>query len=234
MIKLEKEQLEADQRENIKAKTNVELTIRDLEDASERTEGEREALLADRRELEEAIASKEGDLASLDAKYTRLVEQEAAVKKEIEQAEAKQQSLFAKQGRAAQFRTQAERDRYLRTQIASSKTSLEGREKALDDVETEIESTEQLLSDRQKREVDLRQTLQQRREDAKKYSDELNELNGKLARLNEERKECWKADEKLTQTLTHARDELKKAENALRMTMDRVGHESTPLPPVVQ
>lgn len=223
LITIEKQQLEAEKHESIKAKTQVELIIKDLADTAGRNETEGEALQADLAELEEQIIVKEQELEAIEPRYRELQAQEASVKAQIEQAEAKQQSLFAKQGRASQFRTQAERDKYLNAQIRSSKATLEGQQKALQGVADDIENSKQVLNDRKKQEADLRETLEVRREEAKKYTLELNDLNTQRAELVEQRKEIWKEDEKLQQTVLHASSELKKAENVLRTMMDRVG-----------
>lgn len=229
---MEKEQLEADKTEAIKAKTQVKLIIKDLEDASSRNEEQRETLQADLDELEASIAAKEKELEELEPKYQALLEQESDLKSRIEKAEAKQQSLYAKQGRATQFRTQSERDKYLNAQIRNSTNTLEGREKALEEVADEIENSKQVLEHRKKQQVELAETLEQRREEAKKYSASLSELNAKRAELVEKRKETWKEDEKLQQTVQHAAAELKKAEHGLRSMMDQVNilscHSSVP------
>lgn len=222
LITLEKQQLEAEKHESVKAKTQVELIIKDLEDIAGRNETEREALQADLAELEEQIIIKEQELEAIEPRFREVQAQEASVKAQIEQAEAKQQSLLAKQGRASQFRTQAERDKYLKAQIRNSTATLEGQQKALEGVADEIQSTKHVLDERKKLEAELRETLEVRREEAKKYTLELNDLNAKRAELVEQRKEVWKEDEKLQQTVSHASAELKKAENVLRTMMDRV------------
>ncbi|KAK9897698.1 RecF/RecN/SMC protein [Cystobasidium minutum MCA 4210] len=221
LVKLEKEQLEAEKHEAIKAKTQVELIIRDLEDTTSRNAAERETLQAELDDLEDSIAAKEAELEAMEPKYQDLLSQEAELKAKIEKAEATQQSLYAKQGRAAQFRTQSERDKYLTAQIQSSTATLEGREKALEEVAEEIENSKQILEDRRKQENELKETLEARRDEAKKYAATLNDLQAKRAALIEQRKECWKEDEKLQQTVQYAAAEVKKAEHVLRSTMDQ-------------
>lgn len=222
LIKLDRQQAEADRRESHRARTQVELLIRDLEDASARNQKEHRELQRELEALQGEIQEKEDELEELEPKYDEALEEENRIRVELEQAEAKQQNLFDKQGRVSQFSSQSERDKYLRAEIKTSKQFLEERERSLQSVNSGIESTQSGLERSRAREEKARAELETKKKELAQMTTELGKVDSKHAELDEKRKEGWKEDSRLDATLTSAKEQLRNAERTLYATMDRV------------
>ena len=223
LITLERQQHEADKADSIKARTQIELLIRDIEDTSARNEIQRESMQADLEALQADIDTKEAGLMQVEPEFEETLQEEVRIKAALEQSEAKQGTLFAKQGRASQFRTQSERDKYLRNECSKSRAYRKGRETTLEDVRASVKSTMELLGEKKRQEEELKVNLEKRKENVVGFSEELNGVRKRAAELNEKRKEGWKEESKLEQTVRHAREELGKAQRTLYTAMDRVG-----------
>ena len=230
LITLERQQHETDKGESVKARTQVELVIRDLQDNAARNEIQRTNLQADLSALEAKILSKEGELHVVEPEYQDTLRQEANTKNALEQAEAKQGTLFAKQSRTTQFHSQSERDAYLRNESNKSSVYLQKRESTLEDVKGSAEMTTTILENKRQQEEEIKANLEKRKENIASFNVNLDEIRKRKAGLQERRKESWKEDSKLDQTVRHAREELGKAQRTLYTMMDKVGgHLQRPL-----
>jgi structural maintenance of chromosome 3 (chondroitin sulfate proteoglycan 6) len=206
----------------VKARTQIELLIRDLEDSSTRNQQEREELEGTLEELQADITEKEGELAKIGPDCAELVQRENEARRAMEQSEARQRSLFDKQGRASTYRNQAERDAFLRKAIDEDCAYLAKRESAREDIKRNLASAQSALQQNEKKQTESKQEIEKTRRDIQALAKETEELSGKRTALNERRKEAWKEEAKLEQTVRHANEEMKKAERVLYATMDRV------------
>lgn len=222
LLTLTKQQDEAERREAVKARTNVELRIKDLEDVSEQNAGLRQDLLINIEELEGEVAKKEAELAGVQPRYEQAQQKEADAQKLLEQAEAKQKSLFDKQARAGQYRTQKERDAYLSQAIRDGKTFIEKSEKNLEDIERNVGNVKAMIGKNEVRQQQVKDSHEQGKNKVAEQQKQLDGVNSRLAELSEKRKQIWKEDEKLNQTIAHAKEEQGRSQKILHGTMDRV------------
>ena len=222
LLNLTKQQDEAEKREAIRARTQVELLIKDLEDTSERNAGLRQELQSNIEELEGEVSEKEAELTTVQPRYEQAQQKESEAQKLLEQAEAKQKSLFDKQGRAGQYRTQKERDAFLTRSIQESKAFLQRREKSLEDIERNIGNVSNNLDQYKARQEEIKKKLEDAKSSVGVQQKELDRITAQKAELEEKRKGIWKEDEKLNQTIAHAGDEKRKAEKSLNSMMDQV------------
>jgi structural maintenance of chromosome 3 (chondroitin sulfate proteoglycan 6) len=222
LVTVEREQQESDKRESHKAKTQVELLIKDLEEASTRNVRQRETLQADLEALQTEIEEKEEELEALEPRYQATLTQETAVRTQLEQAEAKQKTLYDKQGRASQFRTQKERDAFLRKEIDKDKAFLSNRERALDDSTININNAKETVETKKAKEAEIREELENRKDDMAKWNDELRKITKQRNEVDERKKEMWRDESSSARLAESAKLQLAEAEKTLYHTMDRV------------
>lgn len=221
LIKADHTQLEEERTDLMRTQAQLELQLkdaRDNEESSTRTAAKRQS---DLESVLTQIATKESRLQTLTPDFDAALEQETQIKKRLLQSTEAQQRLYAKQGRNAQFSTKADRDRWLRQEIADIKNTITQREKIRDDVEAQLHDiTEQLESVRSSI-ADTRATL----ESSQGKLDDIQTQQADQKRLRDqfldERKALWREDAKAKSAAEGARDELERAERKFAGTMDR-------------
>ncbi|RUP44859.1 hypothetical protein BC936DRAFT_148933, partial [Jimgerdemannia flammicorona] len=158
LLAMEKEQLLEDREEQVKARAQIELIIKDLEESQaqsgmgrvsgrDRDECEERGrkrvigglgrwlhedfkrYLAELETIEADIAAKEKELEQVVPQYETELAQESELNEQLADSEQQRQSLYAKQGRNAQFRTRQQRDDWLNKEIGEIKKTVDAQSK---------------------------------------------------------------------------------------------------------
>lgn len=206
----------------MRARTELECTVADLRVAAERAGGKREELEGELATVQEQIAVKEGDLTALLPEYEAHRTRETDEKHRLDEARARLNALFAKRGRLDRFRTRAERDAYLRSEIASIEAYRLSHTAALEERREELTRAKEGLADVESRAEGAQERAEDGRQRARTLGEELAKLKDDHAELSERRKELWREDTKLGNLVAHAADELRTAERSLASMMDKV------------
>jgi structural maintenance of chromosome 3 (chondroitin sulfate proteoglycan 6) len=206
----------------VRTKTELECLVEDLQVASERAGGKREALEAELEEVEGQIEEKERELTQLIPEWETQKEREAAEKRNLEHARSQLQNLYAKQGRLDRFRTKAQRDAFLRQEMASVETYGKSQQNALESAKFQVADARGSLQEVETRITTAEQSMEEQRERGKDVITQLAVLKGELTDLTEQRKELWREDTKLQSLVSHANEELKTLERNLAGMMDKV------------
>lgn len=106
----------------------------------------------------------------------------------LETTQSKLSVLYAKQGRAQQFTTQAARDKYLRDEIASLKAYETTQQKRVNDLTTEVENAKQNLDEVLGKNEEQSQKSEERRDRIRNMSEEVTALKEKADGMQEQRK----------------------------------------------
>lgn len=220
LLRLERRQLEEDKREVSKAQAKVELEVKTLNDGLSASEQARSRHQQELKIVKQDIAKKEADLAKIMPDYTKSKTDETEARKNLDAAEASRRRLYNKQGRSSQFKNKAERDQFLKKEIAELNTTI-GEQKAnrlnadeeVSAVQSEIKSLETEIAG-------LRQRLEGWGGSRQALFDEVTTAKDGLERLNDERKVLRREDDKLDSMINDARQERDKAERELSHTMD--------------
>ncbi|KAI0718995.1 structural maintenance of chromosome protein 3 [Cerioporus squamosus] len=205
----------------IGSRTELECTINDLRLAAQRAGGRREALEAELETVEASIQEKKEELAQLMPDWERIRTTESAEKRQLEEARARLDALYAKRGRLDKFRTKAERDRYLRAEIASMEQFRKAQANSLSGVEQELARAQQSLREVDENMDDTQRRAEDARNQVRVLGEEIAQLKDQQAEKTERRKELWREDSKLESLVTHAADELRSAERLLASMMDK-------------
>jgi len=220
LLKLDRRQLEEDRRETSKAQAKVELTVKTLTEGLSTSEQARTRHQQELKSVKQDIASKEAELAKILPEYTRRKAKEVEIKQNLDVAEAGRTRLYNKQGRSSQFKNKAERDAWLKGEIAELNTAL-GAQKAnrinsneeVKAVQTEIKNLESEIAG-------LRERMEGWGGNRQALQDEVTSAKDSLEKLQDERKVLRREDDKLESVIEDARHERDKAERELSHTMD--------------
>jgi structural maintenance of chromosome 3 (chondroitin sulfate proteoglycan 6) len=172
--------------------------------------------------IQQATQSKEHELRELIPQWEKARTKESAEKRKMEEARTQLNALFAKQGRVNRFRTKAERDAYLKQEIASIEAYQRARSAALDSTRKDVTQKTQNVTEMERRIDNIRGSLEDGRTRVKDIGEQVTALKEQQTELIERRKELWREDTKLDGLLAHASDELRAAERNLAGMMDKV------------
>lgn len=200
----------------------MECTIADLQSAGEHEDGRRAELESELTTLEQQVQSKERELSQLIPRWNDARAKESTEKRRMEEARTRLNALFAKQGRVKRFRTKAERDNYLRQEIASLEAYQNTRSAVLESTRQDLASTKASLDGVIQRVDGIQGSLEDGKQRVRTLGEQLAERKDQQSDLSERRKELWREDSKLGGVLAHAGDELKSAERNLASMMDKV------------
>ncbi|KAG0704773.1 RecF/RecN/SMC [Suillus ampliporus] len=204
--------------EFIRARTELECIIADLRVTGERDDS---AIKQELASVQQATRRKERELRDLIPQWEQARTKESAEKRKMEEARTQLNALFAKQGRVNRFRTTAERDAYLKQEIASMEAYQRTRTAALDSTRKDVAQTTQNVAEMERRVDNIQGSLEDGRTRVKNIGEQLAALKEQQNELTERRKELWREDTKLDGLLAHAGDELRGAERNLAGMMDK-------------
>jgi len=196
--------------------------IEDLRAASQNTGGRREDIEVEIKQLESQIEEKEEQLAELIPEWEQDRANEASEKKRLDEASAKLDALFSKQGRASKFRTQRERDNFLRQEISSVGAYKKSQTAAYDASRSELSVANDSLGEIDGQEKELHDRMEEARKKGRELSESVAGLKENYSELTEKRKDLWREDTKLEALVSRAADELRTAERSLAGMMDKV------------
>lgn len=140
----------------------------------------------------------------------------------LDDTTSKLKVLHAKQGRSRQFSTQAARDKFLNDEIKSLKGYEKTQQKLVENLTSDVEGAkiqleELMATSRQQAKEDA-----ERRENLKNMGEEMAKLKGEVDAMQEQRKNLWREDGKLGQTVSNARTAMEDAQRSLQGMMDKV------------
>ena len=130
--------------------------------------------------------------------------------------------MYEKQGRLTRFRTRAERDTFLRSEITSLHSYQASQTTNLEVAKADLEAARTKVHELAERTQGVQGRLEDRRERVRTIGEELTGIKEKHSELVEKRKELWREDARLTNTVTHAENELRQHERDLASMMDKV------------
>ena len=153
-----------------------------------------------------------------DAHKTRETEE----KKRLDEARSRLDALYAKRGRLEKFRTRAERDRYLRTEIASVEAYQRSQAQALQSAQLELQQAREALQRVEQADEDAKERAEDGKGKARQIGEDIAALKQRHGELTEKRKELWREETKYKSLVDAEADELRTAERSLASMMDKV------------
>ncbi|KAH9826549.1 Structural maintenance of [Teratosphaeria destructans] len=217
----ERAELERERKEAAKQKAKIELDVQTMLDNESVAQQTRTDYADTLREVQEQLQQREAELAGLLPEYNAKREQERALKQQMQNAEATVSRLYAKQGRQNQFRSKKERDTWLRQQIDDVNVALAARKAISMQTTEDVAELEQQIAELESSIAELRSRLENRGDEQQGISTDVVRAKEERDRLQDQRKELWREEAKLTSVIDNARQELEKAERFLSHMMDQ-------------
>jgi structural maintenance of chromosome 3 (chondroitin sulfate proteoglycan 6) len=203
-------------------RTELQCIVDDLRSAGALAGGKRTKIEAELATLARQISAREDELRELLPDWENRRMQEGGEKRRLEEADTKLKALFAKQGRMKRFRTKAERDVYLRGEIASIQAYQDSQTSALEATRADLAASRKSQAELEQNIVAVHGRIEDGRKRVKDLIDQALQLKDQHARLTERRKELWREDTKHDTLVKQALEQMKKAEGVLATLMDKV------------
>ncbi|XP_039283231.1 structural maintenance of chromosomes protein 3 [Nilaparvata lugens] len=216
MAKEEKETLNLEQQQLLKDKAKLELTIKDLSDEVQGDDKSKDRAEKELKKLKETIAQKEAELEELKPKYEAQKKKEEECTRELALKEQKRKELYAKQGRGSQFTSKDDRDQWIQKELKSLnkqiKDKTDHKEKLAGDLKRDGEKPIQL----EKKIEEQTAELERQRHAIDEYNKQYYEHKKKKDSNQSDRNELWRKENQLQQSLSLLKEDLAKADQALR------------------
>ncbi|ORX40107.1 RecF/RecN/SMC [Kockovaella imperatae] len=220
-VSLALRQYESEMADLVRAKTEIECVLNDYAQANEGGEQRRKDIAEELEQLEDRIESASERLEALLSDLEERQVEEREAKDALDKTSSQLQVLYAKQGRSRQFTTQAARDKFLTDEIKALKGHEKAQQKRVSDLEKDVAEAKDGLRDLLARAEEQRRTDGENRESMAKMGEESTQLKAKLDEMQEQRKDLWREDAKLGQTVTNAREQMQSHERTLNGMMDK-------------
>lgn len=218
---LDRTQLEQERRELSRERAHLDSALEDLHDAEHGAADRRAHLEAQLEAVAAQLRAKDQALARESRTQQDALDALEQARGEYERTRARIAALYAKQGRAAQFPSQAARDEALEQQ-AEELAAFEATLRELQaDTQRSVAAGEASLAQLGERRAALERRAEQRGHTLAQLGDAWRAAKQQRDELTERKKELWKSETKTDAALAHARDQLSAAQRALATTMDR-------------
>ncbi|KAK1756055.1 chromosome segregation protein sudA [Echria macrotheca] len=220
LLAVERRQLDEDRKETARTRAKAEVMLKELDGARHSRDQQHKQHETALRNIRQGIEAAERELAKLNPEYSKWMAQETEIKTERDAAAAGRRRLLTKQTRSAQFPTKAARDNYLNQEI-NDITSKLGAQRANEmDAKEQVKSIEENIAQLEKDIHDTRQKVASYGEDRESLAKRLLEAEDKEARLQNERKQLRREEDKLRSLTDNALRERQNAEKDLSHSMD--------------
>ncbi|XP_055303831.1 structural maintenance of chromosomes protein 3 [Sitodiplosis mosellana] len=221
ILKDEKSVLMTEQQQLLREKTKLDLTIGDLTDEVQGDNKSKERAEHELEKLKESIAEKEKELDAVRPRYEAMKQREEDLSRELGLKEQKRKELYAKQGRGSQFKSKEDRDKWIQTELKSLakqiKDKITHQNKLQDDLKRDAAKQAEL----EKKIEEHMAEVESMRAQIDQFYKESYELKKKKDALQATRNELWRKETQMTQTLSANKEELGKADTALRSMAGR-------------
>ncbi|XP_058126850.1 structural maintenance of chromosomes protein 3-like [Anopheles ziemanni] len=212
----EKSVLATEHQQLLREKTKLDLTISDLSDEVQGDNKSKERAEQELDRLKITIAEKEKELEQVRPRYEAMRRKEEECSRELNLKEQKRKELYAKQGRGSQFSSKEERDKWIQGELKSLNKQIKDKivhqNKLQEDLKKDITKHTEL----EKKILDHTETFEQLRVQIDEHNKHFYELKKRKDHHQTIRNDIWKKETAVTQTLSGYKEELAKADQALR------------------
>ncbi|XP_065216528.1 structural maintenance of chromosomes protein 3 [Planococcus citri] len=214
--KEEKETISVEKEQLLKEKTRLDFIIKDLNDEVLGDNKSKDRAEQELKKLEETIKSKEKELEELKPKYEAQKKKEEDCTRELSLKEQKRKELYAKQGRGSQFTSKDERDQWIQKELRSLNKQIKDKTEHRDKLDAELKKD--MANKKRLNEQIEAQTaeLERQRAAIDDYNKQYYEHKKNKDSYQSQRNELWRKENTLQHTLTSLKEELAKADQALR------------------
>lgn len=221
-LKLARQGAQSELNDLVKSKTELECTVVDLKTASERAGGSVQDFQEELTNIDGQIGDKEIELNDLLPQWDDIRARASELKRRLDDKRGHLDVLYAKQARLQKFRTKAERDAFLTSEIASLEKYTTAQMQALEKAQSDLDSAKTRLHEVEQRREAARTKAEESRAEITQLTIKIAQEKDSQEDMKERRKGLWREDTKLDSVASRATEELRSAERALAGMMDKV------------
>ncbi|TMW60418.1 hypothetical protein Poli38472_000460 [Pythium oligandrum] len=204
----------------MEARYQLEVEVNELEERIRADGTKRNTTSKELQHLEKEIAQKQRDVSdNIIPAFNQAQAEFDEVSQQLQDAIRQSDDLIAKQSRKSQFKTQKERDAYLKKEIQDVDELIR---RKTDDAAALKRSIDALSRTRRENEEHINQNngdLQNHRQLVDTVGSQLLELKEKRNALSEERKEKWRLENQMAYDVRKLTEQLNRGESVLQSTM---------------
>lgn len=219
--RLQMQQLEGDKTASVTKHTKLELECAELQEAVEQGEETLQTNKQALQDLDKQIVAAEKDFAAVQPAYDEAAAALQNMTDERDQAVRQQESLYAKQGRGRQFSTVAERDNYLRSNVAELETAVQEKRTAVQEQQDVLSNLRRTVTQETKDIAALSTEVTQKAAGLQSLSKTIDEKKRQRLEMVDARKEDWRKAEELHEQVRDARDNVHRAVSDTHKVMPR-------------
>uniref|UniRef100_A0A7S0D8F8 SMC hinge domain-containing protein n=1 Tax=Amorphochlora amoebiformis TaxID=1561963 RepID=A0A7S0D8F8_9EUKA len=223
-IEQQKEKLEvlkSDQQKYAEEKARCEMKVKAHKDKMEADTSNRASASDNLQNVTAQISKITSDLAKVTSQYEKSSGEEARLKHQLQLQKQRLHSLCAKKGRAQQFRSKADRDKFLKRKLKEIKVEQESNSKQTKQIQKEFKGLEKVLKNIDSKVEEKSGSLDKKKEDIKKISKDIEGFNTKRNEANHQRKKYWRVDNEKKKEQTAWREKLELSMTEMKRSMDR-------------
>ncbi|KAK5649967.1 hypothetical protein RI129_000996 [Pyrocoelia pectoralis] len=196
----------------IKEKAKLDLTIKDLTEEVQGDNKSKERAENELARLTQSIKEKEAELE----KVTRHEKREEECTRELALKEQKRKELYAKQGRGSQFTSKDERDRWIQNELKSLNKQLKDKREHRDRLTEDLKRDAAKQVELSKKIEEQTQEMERQRVCIDEHNKQCYELKKNKDQYQTTRNELWRKENTVQQNLSSLKEDLAKADQALR------------------
>ena len=219
-LKVDKQQLDDERRDTVRDRAKIELDVKALTEGQSAAKDARSRHESELHTVQEQIRQREAELAQILPQYNKKRDQESALKAQLDDAEGTRQRLYAKQGRAQQFKNKAQRDQFLKNEIQQINEAFSTRKAVAVKHDEEIAHLTKQIERLDTQLTALRSNIEGRGDSMQSISEDVQKAKEARDSLQDQRKELWREEAKLDSVISNAEQELQRAERFLSTMMD--------------
>jgi len=204
-----------------KRKAELELRIKDYQERINAQHKMKESAAKNLRKLTQEIQNAEKKLRKVTSEYDNHLSAEEKLKHELTMREQRLHSLHAKEGRAQQFRSKAERDRFLKGKIDERMKEIAQNSKSMKKCNQNINRLRNSISSMEKSLDGKKKGLDDKHEEINKLRAAIEKLSKKRDSVGNTRKELWRDSNKIKKEQAEWNEKLSRAQSDLKHSMDR-------------
>ncbi|XP_046850172.1 structural maintenance of chromosomes protein 3-like isoform X2 [Xenia sp. Carnegie-2017] len=214
-------QLDEERSEIVQNKTKLELDIKDFEDAKEGYRSTKQNYELELKDIRERIEKGQEELENMLPRFNKLKSTEEECSLRMEVCEQRRSQLFSKQGRTNQFQSKQQRDEWINNELKSLAKSISTKESQILALQ---ETIKHLNASRENTEKAVR-VIKDDFNEIRKEIDEASEKKHALTKQRDERtnkrKELWRVEAELDQTVETYKEDLYRRERVLRSSVSK-------------
>eukprot|EP00045_Choanoeca_perplexa_P012565 m.137533 g.137533 ORF g.137533 m.137533 type:complete len:1205 (-) comp16056_c0_seq1:67-3681(-) len=221
-LNAEKQQLHDERTEQIRAKANMELDVDDARTTAQTGSSRRGAIAQELEQLEADMTEVEAALSKLLPKHTAASSDLAQRQAELTSAELQRDALLDKQSRTVQYKTQAERDAFLKEEIASLTKTQKDKQAVVKQLTKDIAQRKQRLKEDEQDLAETEAKLAKRKPAIEEEHAKLNALTEQRHQLQNQRRDAHKQAADLSSKTVEVRERLQASQRELMGSTGRV------------